>query len=51
MSLTYVQHEKISLRKQTELRVDDTTDDSGGGQADRAYWNQKAGQALMQACD
>ena len=36
---------------QTELRVDDTDDDGGGGQADRAYWEQRAGSALMKLCD
>jgi len=36
---------------QSELRTDDTQEVSGGGQADRSYWEQKAGQGLMQLCD
>ncbi len=36
---------------QTELRVDDTDDDGGGGEADRPYWEQKVGSGLMQLCD
>jgi len=36
---------------QTELRTDDTDPDSGGGQTDRAYWEQRAGSSLMQLCD
>lgn len=36
---------------QAELRVDDTETDSGGGQADRNYWNDKAGAELMKICD
>lgn len=41
----------IRVLDQTELRVDDTDDDSGGGEVDRAYWNQKAGPELMKLCD
>lgn len=41
----------VQVLDQTELRVDDTTDDSGGGQADRSYWDQKAGPSLMKLCD
>lgn len=36
---------------QTELRVDDTEEDQGGGQADRAYWEKKAGSSLVKICD
>ncbi len=37
---------------QTELRIDDTEDeDGGGGQADRSYWDKKAGGDLMKVCD
>lgn len=36
---------------QTELRADDTDDDGGGGQTDRAYWDKKAGPELMHQCD
>lgn len=37
---------------QTELRVDDTDDDDGGGgQADRSYWEKKAGASLIKVCD
>jgi len=36
---------------QTELRADDTEEDSGGGQTDRAYWEQKAGEPMMRLCD
>jgi hypothetical protein len=41
----------VHVLDQTELRVDDTEDDSGGGEVDRAYWNQKAGPQLMKVCD
>ena len=41
----------VHVLDQTELRVDDTEDDSGGGAVDRAYWNQKAGPELMKVCD
>ena len=41
----------ISVLDQTELRVDDTDDDPGGGEMDRAYWNHKAGPELMKLCD
>jgi hypothetical protein len=37
---------------QTELRIDDTEEvDEGGGQADRSYWEKRAGTALMTICD
>jgi len=37
---------------QTELRIDDTDDeDGGGGQTDRSYWDKKAGKELMKVCD
>jgi len=36
---------------QSELRVDDTDDDGGGGQVDRKYWEAKAGKELMRVCD
>lgn len=36
----------------TELRSDDTEDDdSGGGTKDRAFWDNRAGSALMKMCD
>jgi len=41
----------VQVLDQMELRVDDTEDDSGGGEVDRAYWNQKAGPQLMKLCD
>jgi len=41
----------VRVLDQTELRVDDTEGDSGGGQVNRAYWNQKAGPQLMKVCD
>jgi len=36
---------------QTELRVDDTEEDSGGGQVDRAYWENRVGADLMRLCE
>ncbi|MEQ1934299.1 MAG: hypothetical protein ABL962_10545, partial [Fimbriimonadaceae bacterium] len=36
---------------QTELRVDDTEDEGGGGQTERDYWDKKAGPELMKMCD
>jgi len=36
---------------QTELRVDDTEVDEGGGQVDRSHWEKKVGPALMKVCD
>lgn len=41
----------VHVLDQTALRVDDTEEDSGGGNKDRAYWNQKAGPDLMRVCD
>ncbi|MCZ6493085.1 MAG: hypothetical protein O6933_03300 [Planctomycetota bacterium] len=41
----------VQVLDQTDLRVDDTDVDTGGGQTDRPYWDSKAGQALMQVCD
>jgi hypothetical protein len=35
----------------TELRVDDSEEDGGGGQTDRAYRDKKAGTALKKQCD
>lgn len=36
----------------TELRVDDVEEeDAGGGSVDRAYWDARAGKALMKVCD
>ena len=36
----------------TELRADDIAEeDSGGGTVDRAFWDAKAGKALMKVCD
>jgi hypothetical protein len=36
---------------QRELRADDTEEDSGGGQANREYWEKKAGPSMMHTCD
>ncbi len=41
----------VRVLDQTELRIDDTDIDSGGGEVDRSYWNQKAGPELMKVCD
>ena len=41
----------VQVLDQTELRVDDTEDDTGGGAVDRAYWDNKAGPQLMKLCD
>lgn len=41
----------VPVLDQTELRTDDTDDDGGGGQVDRAYWDKKAGPSLMKICD
>lgn len=35
----------------TDLRADDTDDESGGGNVDRAYWENRAGGTLMGMCD
>lgn len=41
----------VPVLDQTDLRSDDTCeDDSGGGNVDRAYWDNKAG-PLMRICD
>lgn len=37
---------------QTELRIDDTDEeDGGGGQADRDYWDKRVGPVLTKICD
>jgi len=41
----------VQVLDQTELRIDDTEEDTGGGETDRTYWNEKAGIALMHICD
>ncbi len=41
----------VQVLDQTDLRVDDTDDDGGGGSVDRAYWNDKASSPLMKLCD
>ena len=41
----------VQVLDQTEMRVDDTDDDTGGGQTDRAYWDKRAGAPLMAICD
>ena len=41
----------VQVLDQTELRLDDTKEDTGGGQADRGYWNDKVGKELMKLCD
>lgn len=35
----------------TALRADDSDEDAGGGQVDRAYWEQRAGPAPLAICD
>lgn len=43
----------VPVLDQTDLRGDDTEEDAGagGGETDRAYWNQRVGPVLMQMCD
>ena len=41
----------VLVLDQTDMRVDDTDEDTGGGQTDRAYWDKKAGKSLMAICD
>lgn len=41
----------VQVLDQTDLRTDDTEEDGGGGEADREYWNSKAGKGLMHVCD
>lgn len=41
----------VKVLDQTYLRVDDTSEDTGGGQVDRSYWDKKTGKPLMQLCD
>ena len=41
----------VQVLDQTDMRVDDTNEDTGGGQTDRAYWDKKAGKSLMAVCD
>lgn len=41
----------VQVLDQTDMRVDDTVEDSGGGQKDRAYWDQRVGSSLMKVCD
>lgn len=41
----------VRVLDQTELRVDDTVEESGGGQVDRAYWESQVGSPLMKLCD
>ena len=41
----------VQVLDQTELRIDDSEEDSGGGQVDRDYWDKKAGKSLMTVCD
>lgn len=41
----------VQVLDQTDLRVDDTDEESGGGQTDRTYWDKRAGHALMAVCD
>lgn len=41
----------VKVLDQTELRTDDTEEDSGGGEVDRTYWESKAGASLMQLVD
>ncbi len=42
----------VTVLDQTDLRSDDTDDtDSGGGEANRQYWEKKAGGSLLNICD
>jgi hypothetical protein len=41
----------VRVLDQTELRLDDTAVVSGGGEADRKYWEEKAGASVMTICD
>lgn len=41
----------VQVLDQTDMRVDDTEVDPGGGETDRAYWDNRAGKGLMQLCD
>lgn len=41
----------VQVLDQTEMRLDDTDDDTGGGQTDRAFWDKRAGAPLMGVCD
>lgn len=41
----------VQVLDQTELRIDDTEDDSGGGETSRQDWDQKVGKELMHMCD
>ncbi len=41
----------VKVLDQTELRIDDTVEESGGGQVDRAHWEKYAGSKTMALCD
>jgi hypothetical protein len=42
----------LQVLDQTDLRTDDTDDeDSGGGETNRQYWEQRSGASLIQDCD
>ena len=41
----------VKVLDQTDLRVDDTDNDSGGGEVGRAHWDSKIESGLMSVCD
>jgi hypothetical protein len=41
----------VQVLDQTELRIDDTDVDSGGGETTRQDWDQRSGKDLMHLCD
>ncbi|MBI3465500.1 MAG: hypothetical protein HY000_20960 [Planctomycetes bacterium] len=41
----------VRVLDQTELRVDDTVEESGGGQVERGFWDNQVGPELMKMCD
>lgn len=41
----------VRVLDQTDLRIDDTVEEAGGSQVDRAYWDGQVGGPLMHLCD
>jgi hypothetical protein len=41
----------VRVLDQTELRIDDTVEESGGGQVDRSFWETYAGADVIGVCD
>ena len=41
----------VQVLDQSELRIDDIEESSGGGQVDRKFWDQKVGKDRMSMCD